>query len=102
MSRLVGRIKSHLPHPVNKILAFCWADCRGIIAPLHELLEAADSGLGPIAEVHTPEYGDYLRVAHREWSRLPGASAEAAEEGYEAALMAMSDSVLGDLGWVPA
>jgi len=42
----------------------------------HEVLEAGDQGLGPIADVHTPEYLDYLQVAHREWSRLPGASAE--------------------------
>jgi acetoin utilization deacetylase AcuC-like enzyme len=42
----------------------------------HEVLEAGDAGPGPIADVHTPEYLDYLQFAHREWSRLPGASAE--------------------------
>jgi acetoin utilization deacetylase AcuC-like enzyme len=42
----------------------------------HEVFVASDQGLGPIADVHTPEYLDYLQVAHREWSRLPGASDE--------------------------
>lgn len=42
----------------------------------HQILDAADQGLAPIAEVHTPEYLDYLQVAHREWSKLEGASAE--------------------------
>ena len=42
----------------------------------HQLLEAGDAGLGPIADVHTPEFIDYLQIAHREWTKLPGASSE--------------------------
>ncbi|MGB7877364.1 MAG: hypothetical protein WBL31_01290 [Ilumatobacteraceae bacterium] len=45
---------------------------------------------------HTPGRDDVLNVM------FLTVGAEAAEAGYEAALMAMSDSVLGDLGWVPA
>jgi acetoin utilization deacetylase AcuC-like enzyme len=42
----------------------------------HQVIEAGDLGLGPIADVHTPEYLDYLQIAHREWTKLPGASNE--------------------------
>jgi acetoin utilization deacetylase AcuC-like enzyme len=35
---------------------------------------AADHGMAPIAAVHSPEYLDFLAVAHAEWSRLNGAS----------------------------
>ena len=45
---------------------------------------------------YTPGRDDVLNVM------FLTVGAEAAEAGYEAALMAMSDSVLGDLGWVPA
>lgn len=42
----------------------------------HAVHVCADHGLAPIAAVHTPEYIDYLQVAHREWRRLDGASDE--------------------------
>lgn len=41
----------------------------------HEAVEATrDHGLAPVEAVHTPRYLDFLRVAHDEWSRLPGAA----------------------------
>lgn len=36
--------------------------------------EAKDHGMAPIAAVHSPEYLDFLAVAHAEWSKLDGAS----------------------------
>ncbi|MBU6271420.1 MAG: histone deacetylase family protein [Betaproteobacteria bacterium] len=42
----------------------------------HDIAEAPDQGLGPIADVHTPEYLDFLQVAWAQWQALPGASAE--------------------------
>ena len=40
---------------------------RSIVAALPPLLPAVDHGLGPIARVHTAEYLDFLRDAHRLW-----------------------------------
>jgi acetoin utilization deacetylase AcuC-like enzyme len=42
----------------------------------HEIVPPADRGLGPVLAVHTPEYVDFLQVAHRDWQKLDGASAE--------------------------
>lgn len=35
-----------------------------------------DSGLGPIAAIHTPEYLVFLRTIYERWRRIEGASAE--------------------------
>lgn len=42
----------------------------------HSIAEAPDHGLRPIADVHTPEYIDFLQIAWREWRQLPGAAEE--------------------------
>ncbi|MBS0521852.1 MAG: histone deacetylase family protein [Proteobacteria bacterium] len=42
----------------------------------HVIGPAARHGLQPIADVHTPEYLDFLRTAWREWRQLDGASEE--------------------------
>ncbi|MCW5745861.1 MAG: histone deacetylase family protein [Alphaproteobacteria bacterium] len=42
----------------------------------HEVIPPAYAGLVPVLAVHTPEYVDFLQVAHREWSRFAGAGAE--------------------------
>ncbi len=66
----------------------------------HEILEAPDQGLGPIADVHTPEYLDYLQVAHAEWSRLPGASAEVIPNVHPGRRPAhYPRSIVGRAGW---
>ena len=46
----------------------------------HDIAEAPDQGLGPIADVHTPEYLDFLQVAWAQWQALPGASAAVAAD----------------------
>ncbi|MBN8939894.1 MAG: histone deacetylase family protein [Rhizobiales bacterium] len=44
------------------------------LAAGHRQVPANQHGLAPIAAVHSPEYLDFLAVAHAEWSRLEGAS----------------------------
>jgi acetoin utilization deacetylase AcuC-like enzyme len=41
-----------------------------------EVAAPADRGLGPIAEVHTPEYLQFLRTIYERWLRIPEASEE--------------------------
>lgn len=41
-----------------------------------ELLAAKDYGPGPRASIHTPEYLDFLQIAHTEWRKLPGNPSE--------------------------
>ncbi|HPU54082.1 MAG TPA: histone deacetylase family protein [Burkholderiaceae bacterium] len=66
----------------------------------HEILDTPDQGLAPIAEVHTPEYLDYLQVAHREWSRLDGASAEVIPNVHPGRRSAhYPTSIVGRAGW---
>jgi acetoin utilization deacetylase AcuC-like enzyme len=50
--------------------------------------------------VHTPEYLDYLQLAHREWSRLPGASAEVIPNVHPGRRPAhYPRSIVGRAGW---
>jgi acetoin utilization deacetylase AcuC-like enzyme len=42
----------------------------------HDIREADDHGLAPIASVHTPEYVHFLQHIYERWERIPGASAE--------------------------
>ncbi|MEM8839537.1 MAG: histone deacetylase family protein [Pseudomonadota bacterium] len=37
-----------------------------------ETHEPADFGFGPIAEIHTPDYLNFLKTAFDEWQKLPG------------------------------
>lgn len=41
-----------------------------------ELVAAAEHGLGPVADVHTPDYLCFLQDGHRRWSEIPGAAPE--------------------------
>lgn len=66
-----GRASNAVEQPERARILLAAAQAAG-----HEVVAAGDQGLAPIADVHTPEYLDYLQVAHREWSRLPGASDE--------------------------
>jgi len=69
-------------------------------AGAHEILETGDQGLGPIADVHTPEYLDYLQIAHREWSRLPGSSTEVIPNVHPGRRPAhYPRSIVGRAGW---
>ena len=66
----------------------------------HEILEAGDQGLAPIAEIHTPEYLDYLQVAYREWRKLDGASAEVIPNVHPGRRPAHYPSgIVGRAGW---
>ena len=66
----------------------------------HDIAEAPDRGLAPIAEVHTPEYLDYLQVAHRQWRELPGASAEVIPNAHPGRRPAhYPRSIVGRAGW---
>jgi acetoin utilization deacetylase AcuC-like enzyme len=66
----------------------------------HEVVLAGDQGLGPIADVHTPEYLDYLQVAHREWQRLPGASDEVVPNAHPGRRPASYPrGIVGRAGW---
>lgn len=40
----------------------------------HQVLAPEPCGLWPATLVHTPEYLDYLKVAHQEWSKIDGAA----------------------------
>jgi acetoin utilization deacetylase AcuC-like enzyme len=42
----------------------------------HEIRDAPDHGMAPIAAIHTPEYLDFLATAWEEWTRIEGASNE--------------------------
>ena len=42
----------------------------------HAIAPPDDFGLAPIADIHTPDYLDFLQVAQREWRLLEGAGAE--------------------------
>jgi acetoin utilization deacetylase AcuC-like enzyme len=66
----------------------------------HTLIEAGDHGLGPIAAVHTPEYLDFLQVAHREWMKLDGASAEVIPNIHPGRRPASyPEGIVGRAGW---
>jgi len=66
----------------------------------HEVLAARDFGMAPIAAVHTPEYLDYLQVAHREWRRLEGASDEVIPNIHPGRRPASYPrSIVGRAGW---
>ena len=47
-----------------------------LLAAGHARIEAAEHGLQPVADVHSPEYLDFLESAWREWQRLENASEE--------------------------
>ncbi|AKI01380.1 deacetylase, histone deacetylase/acetoin utilization protein [Hoeflea sp. IMCC20628] len=49
---------------------------RGAKAANCALLAPADHGLGPIAEIHSPEYLAFLESIHARWIRTEGASEE--------------------------
>jgi acetoin utilization deacetylase AcuC-like enzyme len=49
---------------------------RGAKAANCTLLAPADHGLGPIAEIHSPEYLTFLETIHGRWIRTEGASNE--------------------------
>ena len=42
----------------------------------HAVLEPADHGVGPVAEVHTPDYLNFLSGIYERWQRIEGASEE--------------------------
>lgn len=66
----------------------------------HELVMAGDHGLGPIAAVHTPEYLEFLRIAHREWMKLDGASTEVIPNIHPGRRPASyPDGIVGRAGW---
>lgn len=67
----------------------------------HEVREAPDHGMGPIAAVHAPDYLDFLATAHQEWSRLPGASPLAFPNIFPVrdAMSSYPASVVGRIGW---
>ena len=66
----------------------------------HEMLAARDFGLAPIAAVHTPEYVDFLQVAHREWRKLPGAGDEVIPNIHPGRRPASyPEGIVGRAGW---
>ena len=66
----------------------------------HDIAEPPDQGLGPIADIHTPEYLDYLQVAHRQWRLLPGASQEVIPNAHPARRPAhYPQGIVGRAGW---
>lgn len=48
----------------------------GAIAAQCDFEAPEDTGLGPIAAVHTPEYLTFLQTIHARWQHIEGASAE--------------------------
>ena len=66
----------------------------------HEISPPDEFGLGPIADVHTPEYLDFLQVAQREWRKLEGAGAEVIPNIHPARYAATYPrSIVGRAGW---
>tara|TARA_R110002020_G_scaffold58372_2_gene160023 strand:+ start:4701 stop:5723 length:1023 start_codon:yes stop_codon:yes gene_type:complete len=49
---------------------------RGARAAGCDFASPADHGLGPIAEIHSPEYLTFLETIHARWQRTEGASEE--------------------------
>lgn len=48
----------------------------GVRKGVHDVLPAADHGLGPIAAVHTPVYLKFLSTVYDRWARIPDATPE--------------------------
>lgn len=67
----------------------------------HEIREAPDHGLAPIAAIHTPEYLDFLATAWAEWQRIEGAAEEVTPYIFPVRGMdhAYPTTVAGRAGW---
>ncbi len=60
----------------------------------------AEHGLGPIAAIHTPDYLDFLRTAHRRWMELPNPSPEVMPNVHPGRLPPVRpEHVLGQAGY---
>jgi acetoin utilization deacetylase AcuC-like enzyme len=66
----------------------------------HQVMAPSAQGEAPAASVHRPEYLDFLKVAAREWAKLPGASAEVTPNVHPARYAATYPKGLaGRAGW---
>ena len=66
----------------------------------HQVVAPRGYGEAPAATVHRPEYLDFLKVAAREWAKLPGASAEVTPNVHPARYPATYPTGLaGRAGW---
>lgn len=73
---------------------------QAAMAAGHDIIAPKAFGSGPAAAVHTPEYIDFLRVAAREWAKLPGASDEVVPNVHPARQPATYPKALaGRAGW---
>lgn len=66
-----GAIKPNpeVPERADRILEAVRGTGREVVAP-------PDYGLGPVSDVHTAEYLQFLRDIHRRWQRIEGAAPE--------------------------
>jgi len=64
------------------------------------ILSADDFGLAPLAAVHTPEYLDFLKTAHKHWIALDGAAGEIIPNVHPQRPPATyPESLVGRAGW---
>jgi acetoin utilization deacetylase AcuC-like enzyme len=66
----------------------------------HQVIGAGAYGAAPAASVHTADYIDFLQTISREWTKLPGASAEVVPNVHPARYPATYPRALaGRAGW---
>ncbi|WP_395712133.1 histone deacetylase family protein [Reyranella sp.] len=90
-----GVIQRNAEQPERALRLLAAAQAAG-----HAVEAPKPSGLAPAQAIHTPEYLDFLQVAAREWSKLPGAGPEVVPNVHPARYPATyPKGLVGRAGW---